>query len=79
VSWKKKQGKDQTFYSNEAIYERMIIIIPYKAPDLVKQISESFEQINLKILKLDNITYLNTKELTEQEQSDRTFDFLGGF
>lgn len=57
----------------------MIIIIPYKAPDLVKQISESFEQINLKILKLDNITYLNTKELTEQEQNDRTFDFLGGF
>jgi len=57
----------------------MIIIIPYKAPDLVKQISESFEQINLKILKLDNITYLNTKELTVQEQNDRNFDFLGGF
>ena len=36
-------------------------------------------EINLKILNLGNATYLNTKELTEEERNDRTFDFLGGF
>ncbi len=33
----------------------------------------------MKILGLENVTYLNTKELTETERLDRTFDFLGGF
>jgi len=28
---------------------------------------------------LENATYLNTKELTEAERNDRTFDFLGGY
>lgn len=64
---------------NDAIFERMIIIIPYKSPDLVKKIKNSFESINMKILNLENATYLNTKELTKSEKEDRTFDFLGGF
>jgi hypothetical protein len=68
-----------TIDPNDAIYERMVIVIPYKAPDMVKKILTSFEQINLQILKLENATYLNTKELTEEERQDRTFDFLGGY
>lgn len=32
---------------NEAIFERMILIIPYKAPETVKQIKNSFEMINM--------------------------------
>lgn len=64
---------------NGAIYERMVILIPYKAPDMVKQIRISFEQINIKMLNLESATYLNTKELTSVERDDRSFDFLGGF
>ena len=64
---------------NSAIFERMIIILPYKAPESVKAIEASFERINLAGLKLENSRYLNTKELTEEERNDRTLDFLGGF
>ena len=31
------------------------------------------------ILNLENATYLNTKELTDEERNDRTFDYLSGF
>jgi hypothetical protein len=64
---------------NGAIYERMVIILPYKSPVEVKQIQASFERINCQGLKLDNSRYLNTKELTEAERANRTLDFLGGF
>ena len=57
----------------------MIILIPYKSPELVKQIKNSFENINLQLLNLENATYLNTKQLTQSEKNDRMFDFLGGF
>jgi hypothetical protein len=57
----------------------MIILIPYKSPDLVRQIKNSFENINLQLLNLENATYLNTKQLTQSEKNDRMFDFLGGF
>lgn len=62
-----------------AIFERMIIILPYKSPDMVKHIEASFERINLAGLNLENSRYLNTKELSESEQKDRTLDFLSGF
>ena len=55
---------------SNSIYERIIIVIPYKAPDTVQRIANTFEQINMKILHLDNVTYLNTKELTETERHD---------
>ena len=61
------------------IFERMIIILPYKAPDSVKAIEASFERINLAGLNLENSRYLNTKELNEEERNDRKLDFLGGF
>ena len=64
---------------NGAIFERMIIIVPYKSPDTVKAIEASFERINLTGLNLENSRYLNTKELSEEERNDRTIDFLGGF
>ena len=64
---------------NGAIYERMIIIVPYKSPDTVKQVEASFERINLGCLNLENARYLNTKELTDEEKADRSLDFLGGF
>jgi hypothetical protein len=35
------------FNENDAIFERMIIIIPYKAPETVMQIEQSFERINM--------------------------------
>lgn len=64
---------------NGAVFERMILILPYRAPDAVKTIEEQFERINIENLKLDNARYLNTKELTDEEQKDRSLDFLGGF
>lgn len=64
---------------NAAIYERMIVIVPYKASQEVKQIQSAFERINLQGLKLDNARYLNTKELSEQERTNRMLDYLGGF
>jgi len=48
----------------DAIFERMIIIIPYKAPDMVKQINDTFEKVNLRGLKLENARYMSTKEFT---------------
>jgi len=62
-----------------AIFERIVIIVPYKSPDSVKSIEASFERINLAGLKLENARYLNTKELSEEEKADRNLDFLGGF
>lgn len=64
---------------NGAIFERMILIIPYKSPEIVKHIEAVFERINLVGLNLENSRYLNTKELSEEEKADRTLDFLGGF
>ena len=63
----------------EAIYERVVIVIPYKAPDMVKRINQSFVDINLHLLGLDSPTYLNTRVLTPEEKQDRSMDFLGGF
>jgi hypothetical protein len=64
---------------NGAIFERMIIIVPYKSPETVKSIEASFERINLAGLNLENARYLNTKELTEEEREDRNLEFIGGF
>jgi hypothetical protein len=57
----------------------MVIIVPYKAPDRVRAIENSFEEINMEKLGLPNPRYLSTKELSEKEKEDRTLDFLGGF
>lgn len=64
---------------HEAIFERMVIVIPYKAPATVKTLHDTFENVNLELLNLDSVIYLNTKELTEEERNDRTLDYLGGF
>ena len=57
----------------------MVIIIPYKAPDTVKRIEDSFEKVNLKGLNLPNARYLSTKEFNDEERADRKLDFMGGF
>ena len=57
----------------------MIIIVPYKSPEIVKHIEATFERINLAGLNLENSRYLNTKELTEEERADRTLDYICGF
>lgn len=67
------------FNENDAIFERMIIIIPYKAPETVVQIERSFERINMNRLGFDNVRYLNTKEFSEEEKKNRKLDFIGGF
>lgn len=54
-------------------------MIPYKAPATVKTLHDTFENVNLELLNLDSVIYLNTKELTEEERNDRTLDYLGGF
>ena len=64
---------------NGAIFERMVIVLPYRAPESVKLIEETFESINIEGLGLENARYLNTKELSDEEKKDRTLDFLGGF
>lgn len=67
------------FNEADAIFERMIIIIPYRAPETVMQIEQSFERINMQKLGFDNVRYLNTKEFTEDERKNRRLDFIGGF
>jgi hypothetical protein len=42
IVYPKKLKKD-TIDPNDAIYERMIIIIPYKSPEYVQKISKAFE------------------------------------
>ena len=64
---------------DEAIFERLIIIIPYKSPDMVKQIEESYEKVNLKGLNLENARYLNTKEFNAEERKNRSLDYISGF
>lgn len=66
------------FDEGSAIFERMVIIIPYKAPETVAQIERSFERINMEKLNFDNVRYLNTKEFSEEERRNRRLDFLGG-
>ena len=63
----------------DAPFERLVIILPYRAPEAVKHIQTEFERINLAGLNLENIMYLNTKELTTEERKNRSLDFLGGF
>ena len=54
-------------------------MIPYKSPEMVKKIEDTFEKVNLKGLNLPNVRYLSTKEFTEDERKDRKLDFIGGF
>ena len=70
---------DTPWNEQDAIFERIILIIPCKSPDIVKRIEETFEKVNLKGLDLPNARYLSTKEFTEQERKDRKLDFIGGF
>lgn len=75
-----KLGRTQeAFNENDAIYERAILIVPYRAPDTVKQIEAAFENINMAGLGVDNVRYLNTKEFSEEEKKNRKLDVLGGF
>jgi hypothetical protein len=64
---------------DDGIFERLIIIVPYKAPDMVKQIEDAFERVNCQGLNLDNARYMSTKEFTPEERNDRSLDFLSGF
>jgi len=64
---------------DDAIFERMILIIPYKSPDMVKQIEDTFEKVNLKGLNLENARYMSTKEFSQEERKNRALDFIGGF
>ena len=52
---------------NGPIFERMIILVPYRSSTIVKHVEEIFEKINLAGLNLENSRYLATKELTEEE------------
>lgn len=67
-NFRSKSGLSSNFASashhSEAVFERMVIIIPYRSGDYVKKIESSFERINLKGLGLANARYLSTKELT---------------
>ena len=73
------RASQSDFNEKQAIFERAIIIIPYKSPDLVKQIESAFENINMIGLGVDNVRYLNTKELSQEERNNRKLDILGGF
>lgn len=73
------KSMQQAVSSNDAIFQRMILIIPYRSSEKVRFIETTFEQINLQGLNLENTRYLNTKELTEADRANRELDFLGGF
>ena len=62
-----------------AVFERMVIVLPYRAADAVKTIEHEFESLNITGLNCENVQYLNTKELSEEEKANRSLDFLGGF
>ena len=62
-----------------AVFERMVIVLPYRAPDAVKSIESQFELLNITGLKCENVFELNTKELSEEDRANRSLDFLGGF
>jgi hypothetical protein len=65
---------------NAAIYERAVYILPYEnSSELLGKIYNSIEEINLEGLNLENSKQLNTKEFSEEEKTNRTLDFIGGF
>jgi hypothetical protein len=56
----------------------MILILPYRgSSDECVNILQSFVDINLDLLSLENKAYLATKQLTEEEL--QSSDFLSGF
>jgi hypothetical protein len=59
-----KAELEQVWNENDSIFERLIIMIPYKSPSMVKSIEETFEKLNLKGLNLPNARYLSTKEFS---------------
>ena len=65
----------------EAIYERVIYIIPYNSRKMVEKIQGAFRDLNLEGLgiKGGSIRDLNTKSLTELEKANRNLDVLTGF
>lgn len=67
------------FDEDAAIFQRMIIKVPYKAKDAIRSIEKNFEQINIAGLGLESVAQLNTKELSEEEKKNRKLDYLGGF
>ena len=69
---KKTEGPEPILDINGPIFERMIIIVPYKSPEIVKHIEAVFERINLTGLNLENSRYLNTKELLIHLKSTKT-------
>lgn len=76
---KAETTQGEVWNENDAIFERLIIMIPYKAPEMVRQIEETFEKVNLLGLDLPNARYLSTKEFTDEEKKNRKIDFIGGF
>lgn len=65
---------------NEAqhvLYSRMIILIPYRAADQMKRLEQSFEEINIELLGLENTRYLNTTVLSPRSKQKK--DFLSCF
>ena len=74
-----QSGVLQEDNEESAIFERMIIKVPYKSPDIVKCVQNTFERINMEGLNIENLSYLNTKVFTEEEKKNRKLDFLGGF
>ena len=79
VAQVEEEPEEEKFDTNGPIYERIVVILPYRAPETVKHIEATLERINLEMLKLENSRYLNTKELTDEERQNRGLDFLGGF
>lgn len=63
----------------DAIYQRMIVVIPYRSPDKVRALESAFEELNLEGLNLSNTRYLNTYELSAEDKQNRELDFIGGF
>jgi hypothetical protein len=67
---------------NEAIYERAVYLMPYKSSELLNKIYRSIERINLDGVgetESNNVRVLNTKQLSDEERSNRKLDIIGGF
>lgn len=64
----RKIAEKEKMDPNDAIFERMVIVVPYKSPEIVTKLMNCFDRINLAGLNLESVLYLNTKEFTEEEK-----------
>lgn len=63
-------AKVEPIVNDPAIFERAVFFMPYKSPEFVKKLQDSFYEINIAAGKIEagGLRAISTKKLTEEER-----------